>query len=116
MDGKKKGVDYAPHGVKVGLGCLVSIALYKAALSDGAKELSVVETQIQALPEVEQLQEIYKKIGLPTRFSQIGVGRVLLEETIENANTVRERYTILRYLHDKNLLRSYARKIGEILC
>ena len=42
-------------------------------------------------------------MGCPTRFSQIGVRRETMEEMIEKAYTVRDRYTILTLIHDLGL-------------
>ena len=43
------------------------------------------------------------KIGCPTRFSEIGVRRETMEGAIENAYTVRDRYTVLTLIHELGL-------------
>lgn len=102
MQGEKVGKDYAPHGVKVALGCLISAAMYK--YSEKFEELLAVKEDVAALPDPEKLKKLYQKIGLPVRFGEIGVSRTLLEETVKNAWTVRERYTIMTFLKDKGEL------------
>ena len=46
---------------------------------------------------------MFEKIGCPTRFSQIGVRRETMEEMLEKAYTVRDRYTVLTLVHRLNL-------------
>jgi hypothetical protein len=43
------------------------------------------------------------KMGCPVRFSQIGVRREVMEGMIENAYTVRNRYTVLTLVHELGL-------------
>ena len=44
-----------------------------------------------------------EKMGCPVRFSQIGVRKETMEEMIEKAYTVRDRYTVLTLIHDLGL-------------
>ena len=112
MKGEEMGKDFAPHGVKVALGCLVSAAMYKYAAGEYA-ELSSLQGEIAALPAPETLSALYREIGLPAKFGEIGVSRELLEETVCNAWTVRERYTIMTFLHEKGALGRLAPALAE---
>ncbi len=44
-----------------------------------------------------------QKMGCPVRFSEIGVRKETMEEMIEKAYTVRDRYTVLTLIHDLGL-------------
>ncbi len=115
MAAERLNTHFAPHGVQVALGALVSVSLYKYALSNNLSRIDVVATDINALPTVDELISLYKEIGLPTTFSQIGVDKKLLKETIKNAYTVRERYTIMSFLKDNNCLNDVAENLYIVL-
>ena len=57
----------------------------------------------EALPGVERIKGMLEKMGCPTRFSEIDVRRETMEEMIEKAYTVRDRYTVLTLVHDLDL-------------
>ena len=42
-------------------------------------------------------------MGCPTRFSEIGVRKETMEEMIEKAYMVRDRYTVLTLVHELGL-------------
>ncbi len=105
MDFVRRGEKIPMHGIKVAIGTLVSIALYNYLKDNkvefkGAKE---VYELVDRLPSVENLETMLEKMGCPTRFSQIGVRQETMEEMIEKAYTVRDRYTILTLIHDLGL-------------
>ena len=77
-------------------------------------ELADVRGDIKQLPDTDRLKELYKKIGLPVGFNEIGVSKALLEETIKNAWTVRERYTIMTFLKDKGELGKLAPVLADM--
>ena len=112
MAGEREGRDFAPHGVKVALGCLLSVSMYKAA-AEKFEELEVLSDDIRALPSLRELETLYEKIGLPVRFGGIGVSAGLLSETIEKAWTVRDRYTIMTFLYEKGALGEFAARLSE---
>ena len=105
MDFVRRGEKIPMHGIKVAIGTLVSITLYnylkdnKIRFNDAEKVYELVEK----LPSVESLETMLQKMGCPTRFSQIGVRKETMEEMIERAYTVRDRYTILTLIHDLGL-------------
>ena len=77
------------------------------------EELEVLSDDIRALPSLRELETLYEKIGLPVRFGGIGVSAGLLSETIEKAWTVRDRYTIMTFLHEKGALGEFAARLSE---
>lgn len=111
MAGERRGIDFAPHGIKVALGCLVVTYLYHKAAS--LPELQPIRADIDKLESVERLEKLYKTVGLPGTFVEIGVDRALLKETVENAHTVRDRFTILTLLSDKGVLREWSDEICD---
>ena len=105
MDFVRRGEKIPMHGIKVAIGTLVSITLYNY-LRDSqikCKGAERVYKIVEELPSVENLQTMLEKMGCPTRFSQIGVRRETMEEMIEKAYTVRDRYTVLTLIHDLGL-------------
>lgn len=113
MAGERVGKDFAPHGVKVALGCLVSVYLYRKAVLVGFPELQPLQDEILRLPTVEALEALYMKIGLPTRFGDIGVDSALLKETVEKSYTVRERYTIMTFIQQKHMLEKISSEVAD---
>jgi glycerol-1-phosphate dehydrogenase [NAD(P)+] len=105
MDFVRRGEKVPLHGLKVAIGTLVSLTLYnylkdnKVAFngSDKVYELAV------KLPTVDEVQAMLVKMGCPVRFSEIGVRKETMEEMIEKAYTVRNRYTVLTLVHDLGL-------------
>ncbi len=105
MDFVRRREKIPMHGIKVAIGTLVSITLYNYLRDNqikckGAKE---VYKLVDELPSVESLQAMLEKMGCPTRFSQIGVRRETMEEMIEKAYAVRDRYTVLTFIQDLGL-------------
>ncbi len=115
MAAERLDTHFAPHGIQVALGSFVGISLYRYALEKNAEDISFIKDDILALPTVEELKTLYKDIGLPETFSAIGVDRALLEETVANAYTVRERFTVMSFLKDKGQLDTAAKQLSELL-
>lgn len=93
------------HGVKVAIGTLISIELYNYLKDNkisfnGADE---VYKLAENLPSVAKIKEMLQRMGCPVRFSEIGVRKETMEEMIEKAYTVRNRYTVLTLTHDLGL-------------
>ena len=97
MDFVRRALPVPLHGVKVAIGTLVSIEIYKALASSDEEFAGKAELQrlAEELPSQEELKEILASLGCPTRFKKIGVSRELFEQTILNAHTVRDRFTVL---------------------
>ncbi len=114
MAAERRNTHFAPHGVQVALGSLVGNALYRYALSQKIEGISLIAEDILELPTIEELKTLYKDIGLPVSFEEIGVDKELLEETIANAYTVRERFTVMSFLNVNGALPA-AQKIAKRL-
>ncbi len=113
MAAERENTYFAPHGVQVALGSLAANMMYRFAAE--LPELAPIAEDIKALPSLERLEGLYAQIGLPTRFSEIGVSKALLTETLQNAYTVRERYTVMTFLHDKGILPKITPSIADTL-
>lgn len=113
MDFVRRGEKVPLHGIKVAIGTLISIEIYKyleehKIAFQGADEVYKLAKQ---LPSVDSIKNMLERMGCPIRFSQIGVRRETMEEAIEKAYTVRERYTVLTLAHELGL----TKKIKPIL-
>lgn len=97
------------HGIKVGLGTLVSAYLYEALERDGVTFRGDDKTYLaaKAIPSVPELRATLERLGAPVRFSALGISRELFRETIAKAHTVRPRYTILTLLEELGLTGRY---------
>lgn len=105
MDFVRRGERIPPHGVKVAIGTLISIELYNY-IKDNAVEFNGAEEVYrlaEQLPSAEHVRDMLVRMGCPVRFSQIGVRRETMEAAIENAYTVRDRYTVLTLVHELGL-------------
>ncbi len=109
MAAERESTYFAPHGVQVALGSLASNMMYSLVNEESLK------TDIEALPKLSELEELYSDIGLPRRFSEIGVSYGLLYETLCKAYTTRDRYTVMSYLRDRGILETAARQIADRL-
>ncbi len=115
MMAERRGTHFAPHGVQVALGSLVGNSLYRYALRQSLEGISCIKEDILALPTVEELKKLYLDIGLPTTFATIGVDEPSLAETIANAYTVRERFTVMSFLQAKGELSKAAESLAKQL-
>ena len=102
MDFVRRGEKIPMHGLKVAIGTLVSLELYNYLKSSGVAfpQQEKIYKLIDELPSIEYVKDMLEKMGCPTRFSELGVRRETMEEMIEKAYTVRDRYTILTFIHD----------------
>lgn len=87
------------HGLKVGLGTLIAIELYKNIDLSWFKEeeRSQVKKLISELPDTQEIIRLLQVFNAPTKFSEIGVDKSLLIDTLKNAYKIRDRFTILTY-------------------
>ena len=105
MDFVRRNERVPLHGLKVAIGTLVSLELYhylrKNRISfQGAEEVYKI---VEDLPSVDEIKEMLVKMGCPVRFSEIGVRKETMEEMLEKAHTVRDRYTVLTLVHELGL-------------
>ncbi len=105
MDFVRRGEKIPMHGLKVAIGTLVSLELYNYLKENQVQFTGAdkVYKMVSELPTVEEIQAMLVKMGCPTRFSQIGVRKETMEEMLEKAYTVRDRYTILTFIHELGL-------------
>lgn len=102
MDFVRRGEKVPLHGVKVAIGTMISIEIYNY-LKDHKIAFTNAETVYRLadeLPKVEDVKAMLVKMGCPVRFSEIGVRRETMEAMLENAYTVRDRYTVLTLVHE----------------
>lgn len=101
----RRGERVPLHGLKVAIGTLVSIESYnflkdeKISFNGAGKVYELVDE----LPKIEDVKSMLEKMGCPTRFSALGVRRETMEEMIEKAYTMRDRYTVLTLIHELGL-------------
>lgn len=99
----------------MGLGTLASARFYhriaRERLLPGAAY--ALYADLDALPSVEALENCLTRVGAPVRFSQAGVDRALLLETLTLARFVRDRYTVLSFLSERGLLEDWANDAAE---
>lgn len=107
MDFVKKGLPVPLHGIKVGLGTLVCITLYRWIKENNVQFVNSdrVYEEVDKLPKEEEIIDILKRLNTPTKYREIGVSEELLAEMLMNAYTVRERYTILSLCKEFDIMK-----------
>ncbi|MBQ9485683.1 MAG: sn-glycerol-1-phosphate dehydrogenase [Clostridia bacterium] len=102
MDFIRRGERVPLHGVKVGLGTMVSVEIYNYIKDNKIPFYNCEKVYgfASELPKVEEIGKKLKKMGCPTRFSEIGVRKETMEQAIEKAYTVRDRFTVLTLAHE----------------
>lgn len=105
MDFVSRGEKVPLHGIKVGIGTLISIEIYNYLKDNDVKFKGSDEVYklVEKLPKVMEIKEKLSLLGCPTKFSQIGVRKETMEEMIEKAYTVRDRYTVLTLVNELGL-------------
>ena len=98
------------HGIEVGEGTFMAIEMFRLLYqeTDDAALRALIEKYLPAFDRVEALQKI---IHLP--FTVTDKDRFV--EGVLRGRTFRERYTILQYLYDRDLLQSYAERVYDIV-
>ncbi len=95
------------HGLKVALGTLVSIELYnhlkETDFYKNNPKREELKELIDNLPKVDDVLSMLKLVGGYTKFRELGISKELFIETVYNAYTTRDRYTILTLYHENNL-------------
>lgn len=105
MDFVRRGEKIPMHGLKVAIGTLVSLELYNYLKDNKVSFVGAdkVYALVEELPTVEEIKTMLVKMGCPVRFSEIGVRKETMEEMIEKAYTVRDRYTVLTFINELGL-------------
>ena len=97
MDFARRGEPIPPHGIKVGIGTLVSLSIYKYIADHRVpcKNAEQVYALARSLPDEETVRDMLVGMGAPVRFSEIGVREETMRRMLFEAHTVRDRYTVL---------------------
>ena len=96
MDFLRRGERIPLHGVKVGLGTMVSLYLYRTLRRRPAFEgCDRVYAEADKLPPPEYAEDILREFGCPTRFSQLGVPEETVRRMFFGAYRIRDRFTVL---------------------
>ncbi len=96
MDFLRRGLPIPLHGIKVALGTLVSLYLYKNLQHmPPFSGCEYVYREAEKLPPVEEAERIFLSLGCPVRFSGIGVSKETVRAMLLNAYKIRDRFTIL---------------------
>lgn len=105
MDFARRGEPIPMHGIKVGLGTMISLELYHylSMAKVPCKEYQKVWALADTLPSPDYVRELLAGLGCPVRFREIGVSRALMRRMLTEAHTVRDRYTILTLCAERGL-------------
>ena len=105
MDFARRGESIPMHGIKVGIGTLVSLWLYEYIREHRVpcKNAEAVYALAASLPRWQDVRDLLVGMGCPVRFSEIGVEEQTMRDMIRYAHTVRDRYTVLTLIHDMGL-------------
>ena len=97
MDFARRGLPIPAHGVKVGLGTMISLELYHylSMARVPCREQQRVWALADTLPSPDRVRELLAGVGCPVRFRDIGVTREQMRQMLALAHTVRDRYTVL---------------------
>ena len=96
MDFLRRGERIPLHGVKVGLGTMVSLYLYKTlSRRPFFPGCEAVYAETEMLPAPVYVENILSQFGCPTRFSQLGVARETVKKMFSEAYKIRDRFTVL---------------------
>ena len=113
MDFARRGLPIPAHGVKVGLGTMLSLELYhylsmaKAPCRAYQKVWALADT----LPSPDDVRRLLAGVGCPVRFRDIGVTRDQMRQMLAGAHTVRDRYTVLTLYAELGLTERLAEKL-----
>ena len=114
MDFLRRGKRIPLHGVKVGLGTMVSLYLYHTLSRRPAfEEKKSICAEAEKLPQPETVERALKMFGCPTRFSQLGVDRDTVRNMFFEAWKLRDRFTILTLYCTKGWMRNTADELLE---
>ncbi len=84
------------HGIKVGLGTLVSLYLYhNLQHMSHFSGCEYVLEEAEKLPSVEETERILRSLDCPVKFSELGIERETVRRMLFEAYRIRDRFTIL---------------------
>ncbi len=104
MDFLRRGKRIPLHGVKVGLGTLVSLYLYHTLKGRALSLPASVYEEAANLPEPEQVEEKLASLGCPTRFSRLDIPPETVRAMFREAYKIRDRFTVLTLYCTRGLM------------
>ncbi len=114
MDFLRRGERIPLHGVKVGLGTMVSLYLYRTLRSRPAFEgCEKVYALAEKLPAPSYAEETLAALDCPTRFSELGISKDTMRDMLFEAYKIRDRFTILTLYCTKGWMKQAADEIME---
>ena len=114
MDFLRRGKRIPLHGVKVGLGTIVSLYLYETLRDRPAFEgCERVYAEAEKLPGHAYAEEVLASLGCPTRFSQLDVEADTVRRMFLEAYKIRDRFTILTLYCTKGWMDTVADELME---
>lgn len=116
MDFLRRGKPIPLHGVKVGLGTLVSLHMYKriAGLTEEFAGKAQAAALAVPLPTPAWAAEQLASFGCPTRFSEIGVPKDVFRSMLFNCYKIRDRFTIMTFYHEHGLMEGAADELTDL--
>ena len=113
MDFARRGLSIPAHGVKVGLGTMLSLELYHhlSMAKVPCREYQKVWALADTLPSPDDVRRLLAGVGCPVRFRDIGVTREQMRQMLAGAHTVRDRYTVLTLYAELGLTERLAEKL-----
>jgi len=93
------GREHALHGNAVGAATVVTAMLYELAAD--------ILPEGFAYPSSGRVKELLERIGAFTSPRDLGISRELFEDSLMNAMYLRDRYSLLRFCHEKGRLAAY---------
>ncbi|MGM0874515.1 MAG: sn-glycerol-1-phosphate dehydrogenase [Bacillota bacterium] len=116
MDFLQKQKPQVLHGAKVSVSTQLITNLYKNSFM---KQLNLLENSdlsdnesmindhkdelfelIQELPDAEEISFLIQKVGGKSTSSELGIDKLLEEQSLEEAHNLRDRFTILKFLNE----------------
>lgn len=109
------GLPIPLHGIKVGLGTMVCITVYRTLKKENYRfnNCDEVYKYVDELPDENEIKEIYEKLNAPTRYRDIGVSKELMADMLMNCYKVRERYTVLRLCVEEGIMENMVPTLVE---
>ena len=113
MDFARRGLPIPAHGVKVGLGTMLSLELYHhlSMAKVPCRAYQKVWALADTLPSPDDVRRLLAGVGCPVRFRDIGVTREQMRQMLAGAHTVRNRYTVLTLYAELGLTERLAEKL-----
>ena len=107
MDYIARGLNPIHHGIQVGV-ATVAIARVFELLSD-----VLPEGVAELCPSHERIVELLRLGGAPASPCEIGIDKELFYQSLVNSDSVRPRYSVLKFAKEKGLIEGIARQITD---